>query len=88
MGKGSSIECGMPPQKLKTLAKTKISSKAIMCEETLEFKRAIITCYGRQKIVTIQQKVLKAQMWAIVKVVTSCLNLVVIACVMNQSHGH
>jgi hypothetical protein len=44
MEKGSSIECGMPPQKLKTLAKTKISSKVIMCEETLEFKQTIITC--------------------------------------------
>jgi hypothetical protein len=54
-----------------------------MCEETLEFKQAIITCYGKQKIVTLQQKVLKAQMWAIVKVVTSCLNLVVTTCVMN-----
>jgi hypothetical protein len=88
MGKGSSIECGMPPQKLKTLAKTKFASKVIMCEETLEFKQAIITCYGKQNTVTLQQKVLKAQMWAIVEVTTPCLNLVVPTCVKNQSHGH
>jgi hypothetical protein len=88
MGKDSSIECGMPPQKLKTLAKTKFASKVIMCEETLEFKQAIITCYGKQKIVTLQQKVLKAQMWAIVEAFTSFLNLVVTTCVINQSHGH
>jgi hypothetical protein len=76
MGKGSSIECEMPSQKLKSLAKTKFVSKVIMCEETLEFKQAIITCYGKQKIVTLQQKVLKAQMWAIIEAITSCLNLV------------
>jgi hypothetical protein len=27
-------------------------------------------------------------MWAIVKTITTCLNLVVNACVMNQSRGH
>jgi len=88
MGKGSNIECGMLPQKFKTLAKTKFASKVIMCGETLEFKQTIITCYGKQKIVILQQKVLKAQMWAIMKAITSCLNLVVTTCVMNKSHGH
>jgi hypothetical protein len=28
-----------------------------MFEKTLEFKNAIILCYGRQKIVVLQQKV-------------------------------
>ncbi len=47
------IECGMPPRKLKTVIKTKFASKVIMFEKTLKFKRTIITCYGRQKIVTL-----------------------------------
>jgi hypothetical protein len=45
------IECGLPPQKLKTPVKTKFASKVIMFEKTLKFKQIIITCYGRQKIV-------------------------------------
>jgi len=54
-----------------------------MFEEALEFKQVIITWYGRQKIVTLQQKVPKAQVWPIAEVVTSCMNPVVMACVMN-----
>jgi len=38
--------------------------------------------------VALQQRVPKAQVWVVAKVVTSCLNLVVSACVMNQSKGH
>jgi hypothetical protein len=43
----SCTECEMPLRKLKTPIKTRFSSKAIMFEETLEFKETIITCYGR-----------------------------------------
>jgi hypothetical protein len=77
------IECGMPLQKLKTLVKTKFASKLIMFEDVLEFKQSIITCYGRHKIVTLQHKVPKAQVWAIIEVITSCLNPMVTSCVMN-----
>jgi len=59
-----------------------------MFEETLEFKQSIIICYGKQNIATLQPRVQKAQMWAIEKVTTSCSNLVVIVCVMNQSRNH
>jgi hypothetical protein len=48
----------------------------------------MITCYGRTKIVTLPKKVLKTQVLDIVEVITSCLNPMVVACVMNQSHGH
>jgi hypothetical protein len=58
-----------------------------MFEETLEFKQIIITYYERQKTIALQQRVPKAQMWAIAKV-TLTLNPMVITCVMNQSHGH
>jgi hypothetical protein len=75
------IQCGMPPRKLKTVIKTKFASKVIMFEKTLEFKKTIITCYGRQNTITLQQRIPKAQVWAIVKVVTSCLNPMVMACV-------
>ncbi len=37
---------------------------------------------------TLQQGVLKAQVWAIAKAIISCLNFIVNACVMNQSKGH
>jgi hypothetical protein len=41
--------------------KTTFASKVIMFEETLEFKQAILLCHGRQKKLTLQQKVHKAQ---------------------------
>jgi hypothetical protein len=56
-----------------------------MFEETLEFKNAIILCYGRQKSIALQQRVLNAQVWAIAKAITSTLNLVISAYVMNQT---
>jgi hypothetical protein len=59
-----------------------------MFEETFEFKNSIILCYGKQKFVVLQQIVPKAQVWAIVEAITSTLNLVVFACLMNQSRGH
>jgi len=47
------IESGMWHQKLKTPVKTKFASKVIMLEETLEFKQAILLCYGKQKTLTL-----------------------------------
>jgi len=47
------IECGLLPQKMKTLIKTRFTSKVIMFEKTLEFKQVIITCYGRQKTIAL-----------------------------------
>jgi len=40
-------ESGMQHQKLKTLMKTKFVGKVVMFKETLEFKNAIIFCYGK-----------------------------------------
>ncbi len=54
----------------------------------MEFKQGIITCYGRENFVTLQKKFLKTQMSNIIEGLTSCLNHVVMACVVNQSHGH
>lgn len=65
-----------------------VSSKITMFEETLEFKQFIIICYRKQNIATLQPRVQKVQMWAIEKVATSCSNLVVKICVVNQSHNH
>ncbi len=76
-GKKICIESGMRHWKLKTLMKIRFLSKVIMVEETLEFKQTILLCYGRHKTLMLQQKIPKAQVWAIVKVVTHCLNLVV-----------
>jgi hypothetical protein len=58
-------------------------NKVIMFEETLEFQQVILSCYWRQKTLTSQLRVLKPQVWAIVEAIIRCLNLVVIACVMN-----
>jgi len=61
----------MQPQKLITHVKTRFPSKVIIFEETLEFKQTIITSYGKQKIITLQQKFqTKAQVWAIAKAIT------------------
>ncbi len=69
------IECGLLFRKLKTLVKTRFSFKVIMFEKTLEFKQAIITCYERQKTIVLQQKVPKAQVWAIVAtIISTCGN--------------
>jgi hypothetical protein len=65
--------------------KTRFASKVIMFEKILEFKKAIILCYGQQKTIVLQQKVPKVETWAIAKTLTSILNKVVIACVINQS---
>jgi len=59
-----------------------------MFEKTLEFKNAIILCYGRKKIVVLEHKVFKAQVWVVAKVVTFAFNHVVFTCVLNQSRGH
>jgi hypothetical protein len=58
-----------------------------MIEECLEFKKTILIYYGRHKIMTLQQWVPKTQVWAITEAITYCLNIVVNACVMNQSRG-
>ncbi len=36
----------------------------------------------------LQQRMLKAQVWAIIEVITSYLNSIVSTCVMNQSRSH
>jgi hypothetical protein len=54
-----------------------------MFEETLKFKEAILLCYGQQKTIVLQQRVLKAKVRAIAERLTSILNKVVIAYVMN-----
>lgn len=53
-----------------------------------EFKNVRMLCHGRHKYVDLQQKVLKVEVWTIVETITSTFNLVVLACVMNQSNGH
>jgi hypothetical protein len=48
-----------------------------MFEEVLKFKDAIFWCYGQKKTIVLQQRVLKAKIWAIAKAVTSILNCVI-----------
>jgi hypothetical protein len=68
--------------------KTKFVNKVTMFEKTLEFKQGILLCYRSQKTQTLQQRIFKAQLWAIVEVVIHCLNPMVITCMLNQSRGH
>ncbi len=75
-------------RKLKTLVKTKFDSKVTMLDETIEFKNAIIICYGKKKPIALQQIVPKAEVWVIAKAITFILNPIVYASVMNQSKGH
>ncbi len=81
------MDSGLQPRKLKTLVKTRFTSNVIMFGKTLEFKATNLLCYGKQKILSLQQ-IPKAQMWTIVETVITSLNPVVIACVLNQSKGH
>jgi len=61
--------------KLKTFVKPRFTCKVIIFEKTLEFKQAIIACYERQKTIDLQQKVPKAQVWAIVAtIISTCGN--------------
>jgi hypothetical protein len=88
-GKRFALKVGCNFEILIPLWKTRFAFKVIILfEKTLEFKQAIIICYGKQNIVTSHKRILKAQVWAIANVVTSYLSLVVVVCVMNQSHGH
>ncbi len=57
--------------------KTRFASKVIMFKEVLEFKEAILLCYGRQKSIILHQRVLKVEVWAIAKALTFVLNDVV-----------
>jgi hypothetical protein len=38
--------------------------------------------------VVLQQRMSNAQVWVIVKAITSCLKSIISACVMNQSRSH
>jgi hypothetical protein len=62
--------------------------KVIMFEEVLKFKEAINLCYGWHKIIVLQQKVPKVEVWAIAEAFPFVLNRVVITYVMNQSRRH
>jgi hypothetical protein len=61
VGKKNCIESGMWHWKLKTLMKIRFVSKVIMVEKTLEFKQIVLLCYGKQKTLTLQQRIPKPQ---------------------------
>jgi hypothetical protein len=48
------------PWELKNPIKMSFASKVIMFQECLDFKKSIILCYGKLKIVMLQQQILKA----------------------------
>ncbi len=75
------LNVGCCLENFKPLSKLKLHPKS-SC-----LKRLWI-CYGRQKTITLQQIFSNAQVWAIVKATTSCLNHVITTFIMNQSHGH
>jgi hypothetical protein len=58
-----------------------------MFKEIIEFKNAIIICYGKKFFVVLQQWIPKAQMWVIVEAIIYMLNPIVSSCVMNQNRG-
>jgi hypothetical protein len=61
-----------------------------MFEEFLIFKQTICYVMGekKQEVCISNQQVLKAQVWAIIEIITTCLNFMLIICMMNQSKGH
>jgi hypothetical protein len=61
-----------------------------MFEEFLKFKQAICYVMGGKKheVCNSNQQILKAQVWAIIEIITIGLNFMLIICMMNQSKGH
>ncbi len=47
--------------------KTKFASKVIMFDKLLKFKEAIFLCYGQQRTLNLQQKVLEVEVWELQK---------------------
>jgi hypothetical protein len=83
------LKMGCNFENFKIFVQIKFASKVIMFEKTLRFNQAIIIYYARQKTIILQHNIVpNAQVWAITKAITSCLNLMVLACVMNQFHSH
>jgi hypothetical protein len=80
-------EVGLPPQKLKTLVKTRFASKIVLYQEMLEYNCAITLCYHRQSL-HLQVQVPSNSMWATAKTITSILNPIVQQCVLNQTKGY
>ncbi len=54
-----------------------------MFEDIFEFENDIILYYGMKKSMALQHRILKAQVWAIAKAITSTLNLIVSTCMLN-----
>jgi hypothetical protein len=66
-GKILALKVGCKFENLKPLSKPNLHINESCVEKTLEYKQPIMTCYGRQTIITLQQKVPKAQVWAFAK---------------------
>jgi hypothetical protein len=75
---------------LKTFVNTRFVNKVQMFEEFLKFKQAICHVMGGKKheVCNSNQQILKAHVWAIIEIITTCLNFMLIICMMNQSRGH
>ncbi len=58
--KRARLDAGLCHRKLKTLVKTKFTSKVILFQETPEYRDAIHLCYGRQETLELQGHVLDA----------------------------
>ena len=67
--------------------KTRFASKVVLFQETQEFAKAINLCYGRQSI-KLQERMSSPLTWAIAKVVTETINLVIKQSVLNQTRGY
>jgi hypothetical protein len=68
--------------------KTRFVFQIILFQKTLEFKHAIVLCYGRQQSLALQGHVPSPQVWAIAQIVANTLGFVVQQCVLNQSQGY
>jgi len=66
----------------------KFASKVIMFQEALLFQATIVLCYNRQTTMKVVNQVPPPFTWHICQIIIDCFSLIVIACVLNQSHGH
>jgi hypothetical protein len=64
------------------------TSKVILFQEALLFRKAIVLCYSSQTIVHVSNRIPPTITWHICQTIVDCLSPIVITCVLKQSKDH
>jgi hypothetical protein len=66
----------------------RFTSKVILFKKALQYCETIVHCYSGQTIIRISVHVPPLLTWHVAQIVVDVPSFVIIACVLNQSHGH